>query len=400
MPDKITPTSDLSNETTSDDILDTLSEETEAPAPEPEDDDDDDEENKKSSEDDDEEESDGGEEKVKFELDEDEPLMAPASRKKILEKYPKLFKDFPWLEHAHYRNNKYSEIFPTVEDAQEAAGAVEQLSNIQSALSSGNTEGLIKYVKNSDPEAFNRLVDNYLNNLGKVDKEAYYHVVGNITKSTIQTMLKVADKEDSKPLKAAAEILNQFIFGTKEITPPSRLSREDTSEDDGLKREKAEFIREQIKTHSEELYTAASNMIRSNIEANIDPRGRMSPYVKKNATREAFDSLENLIRQDVGFRKSLDRLWDTAMRNRFSRDSKQAIKSSYLSKARALLPEVIKRARIEALKGTGHRVEKDRKGPLSVGRSSSSNERGRDSSGASKSKIAPDMSTLDFFNSD
>lgn len=344
-----------------------------------------------------EEDDEDGEDEEDHRLELEEPMMEPASRKAILAKYPDLFKNFPWLEHAHYRNNEFSQIFPTIEEAKEAAERVGILNDIENTLRDGDSKSILQQVKNSDPSAFAKLVDNYLINLGQVDKDAYFHVLGNVTKSTIQAMLKTADKEQSKPLKAAAEILNHFIFGTRDITPPSRLSQEESSDDSKLKQERAEFIREQFRTVSDELYTETRNLIKANIQTNIDPRGKMAPYVKKKAVEDALNSLENVIKNDRGFRTSLDRLWERALQNKFSKEAKTSIKSAYLHRAKSILPEAIKSARREALRGTGHREEKDRKGPLSIGRSSSNN-RGKDSPGAKK--IPPGMSTLDYLNMD
>ena len=39
-------------------------------------------------------------------------------------------------------------------------------------------------------EAFNKIADNYLPALKKVDQQAYYHVLGNVIKDTIITMVQ------------------------------------------------------------------------------------------------------------------------------------------------------------------------------------------------------------------
>ena len=36
--------------------------------------------------------------------------MTPVRRKEILAKYPKLFKDFPYLEKAYYREQQFTEV--------------------------------------------------------------------------------------------------------------------------------------------------------------------------------------------------------------------------------------------------------------------------------------------------
>jgi hypothetical protein len=83
------------------------------------------------------------------------------------------------------------------------------------------------------------------------------------------------------------------------------------------------------------------------------------------------------------------------------------IRSAYVSKAKTLLPSVIKKARNDALRGMGKRVKDDddttdestrKKGPVPSGRPRSQ------SSNTGKIKEAKDipsgMSTLDFLNSE
>src|SRR6187399_1594582 len=52
--------------------------------------------------------------------EEDLELMTPVRRREILAKYPKLFKDFPYLEKAYYREQQFTEVYPTIQDARAA----------------------------------------------------------------------------------------------------------------------------------------------------------------------------------------------------------------------------------------------------------------------------------------
>ena len=104
----------------------------------------------------------------------------------------------------------------------------------------------------------------------------------------------------------------------------------------------------------DDLQTRADNVLRSTIDGHIDPNGTMTDYVKNHATQEAFDTLEDLISKDTRFRGLLDKLWEKSISEGIStKESTDQIKSAYLSKAKTLLPSVIKKARNDALKGLG-----------------------------------------------
>jgi len=261
-------------------------------------------------------------------------------------------------------------------------------------------------VKQTDPRAFHKIVDNYITTLGKVDEQAYYHVLSNISKHTIMAMVREGQRSNNETLKQAAQVLNQFIFGSSDFQAPSNLSTqerpEDNTREEQIKRREREFTERQFESTRGDLNTRVNNVLRSTIDANIDPKQSMTDYVRRNASRDAMDSLESLISQDARFKSLVDKLWEKAFEDSFRRESVDRIRSAYISKAKTLLPSVIKKARIEALRGMGRKSDDDsnseegNKSPIPVGRPRSPN------SGKIKDakEIPKGMRTLDFLMQD
>ncbi len=349
------------------------------------------------------------EEELEEPTDEQLELVTPVRRKEILEKYPKLFKDFPYLEKAYYREQQFTEIFPTIPDAKASLEKSEILDKFETDLMAGNTEIMLNGVKNTDPKAFNKIVDNYLVTLSKVDDKAYHHVIGNTIKHTIMAMVQEGTKSDNAALKSAAQILNQFVFGSSDFVPPTPLSKNDkTDETDDEKNRLSEkeraFTERQLKTAVGDLNTKVNNAYKSTIEAHIDPRDSMSDYVRKNAVRECIESLDTLIKQDKRFTVLVDKLWEKAATDDYSQESVNRIRSAFLSRAKTLLPAVIKKARNEALRGMGKRVVEDKDEKETPQRRVSSNTRREDNdkpqSKNKSGKIPAGMSSLDFLMSE
>jgi len=336
-------------------------------------------------------------------------LLEAPRRKEILAKYPNLFKDFPQLERSMYREQKYSEILPTIKDAEVAIEKSNLLDNYEKEIMNGSTESLLTTVKDNDKEAFARVVDNYLPTLYKVDQHSYYHTIGNVIKHTIASMVRDGKEQSNEELESAAAILNQYIFGTTQFTPPQKLSKDEVKdeqskgkEEEIVRREK-EFLERQFTSARDDLSTRVDNILKSSVDKAIDPNDSMTEYVKRNATREVLEGLENLISKDVRFRAIYDRLWEKAFDADFDKESMDRIKSAYLSKAKTLLPLLIKKSRNEALKGLNRKSsdEKDRKGPLPVGKTRSSTTLAGGRADSSKSKQIPKgMTTLEYLNSD
>lgn len=344
------------------------------------------------------------EEKEEIDLkDDDDVTGIHSSRKEILKKYPNIFKDFPSLERAYFKDEQMSEIFPTVKDAREASDKIKVFEEFEDQLVEGNTESLLKTVKDNDPAAFGKIVDNYLDVLGKVDPSARIHVYSQTAQRLIVAMVQEAQTSKNEDLQKAAVILNQFAFGSSNFVPIKGFSgddKEDKKVNEGqtkLEEEKAAFIQEKYESNRDDLTTRVSNTIKSTIAAHIDPKSSMSDYVKRNAIRDAEDSLDDLIKSDSRFMSSIERLWESAFEQNFSRNSMDKIKNAFLAKAKSLLPDVIKKSRNDALKGLGKPEssdKSDKRGLLPKG--------GGNSRATEKETKKPErrMSTLEFLNQD
>jgi hypothetical protein len=343
-------------------------------------------------------------EEVKPEDEEELEVAVPVKRKQILEKYPNLFKEFPYLERAYYREGQFTEVFPTIRDAREAADKANILDKFEADVMQGNTERVLLAIKEGDERAFRKAVDNYLPTLAKVDQSAFLHVVGNVIR---QSLSRVSDEgkrrgESGEPLVVAAKILSHYMFGTETIEPPAPLVREDETinrEREKINQEREQFVRQKFDDSRNELAGKIQNSLKATISANIDPKNTMSEYIRRNASRDAYELLEQQIRGDARFASVMNTLWKRAFEDGFSRQSMDRIKSAYLSKAKTVLPTVIKQSRNDALKGqsrnTGNTREKA-DGPIALGKTATSISRGKPTS--DPKAIPKGMKTLDYLS--
>lgn len=338
------------------------------------------------------------EEELQEPTDEQLELVTPNSRREILTKYPKLFKDFPYLEKAMYREQQFTELLPTINDAKQALEARDTLGKVERDLIDGNTENLLKAAKNGSEKSFNKIVDNYLDTLRKVDDKAWAHVVGNTIKYTIMSMVQEGKRSGNEVLQNAAQILNQFIFASSDFVPPQNLTKEEkvnTGEDE-LTKQKNEFAIQRFNAANNDLSARVNHTFKSTIEANIDPKESMTSYVRQNASRDALEALGSAISSDTRFKILVDKLWEKAAQENFSSDSINRIKSAFLSKAKTLLPSIIKTTRNEALKGMGKRVVEEAATSIKRG----STRETPHSNDRSDSKVPAGMSTLEYMMKD
>jgi len=226
------------------------------------------------------------------------------------------------------------------------------------------------------------------------------HLTTNVVKYTIAGMLTEAQRSNNEDLKAAAAILNQFVFGNSQFSAPSLLSKQQgqNREQEQLNAEKQNWITERFETIQGDLTTRADNVIRSTVANNIDTKDLMSPYVKEKAIDDCMALLEDAINGDARFKTTLDRLWQDVINSDFSRASQDKVLSTYKSKARTLLPQIILKARTKALQGLGRGSSSPKSERFKANTAAS--ERGQDNKKSdSKKPDTKGLSTFDILNS-
>ena len=314
----------------------------------------------KKSEEDEEEKLDEDEDDDKDELedlerlDEDEDelkLLLPARRKDILKTYPDLFKKFPALERAMYREQGYTEVFPTIKEAKEAVENLREFKEIESSILDGDIESLLKTVKERDSEALNKIADEYLSSLYKVDQNAFQHVLNNLYKQTVKTMVQTAKDSNDDQLMAAAELFHKYLFGNATFSEPNRLAKAKTEKDSEIERERNEYLQERFVDARNELVVRVDNRLKSVISSAIDPKDEMSDYVKSKAIGDCVEQLHKQIGSDTRTQTILRNLWAKSKDTKFSKDSVNKIGSAYLSVAKSLLLPIIRENRTKALSG-------------------------------------------------
>jgi hypothetical protein len=290
------------------------------------------------------------------EKDPDEYSDVPA-RKAILTKYPKLFKEFPGLERAMYREQKYTEVFPSIKEAESAKATIQNYGAVEQDLNQGNIAPLLSAIKNGNDKSFKKLTATFLTQLQTVDKDSYFGVVNTVLKQALTGIVKAAkemdDSEEAQQYQLAAALVHKAIYGNSKVTP-YQMEVPDDKEDP-----KAEELKQREQAyHSERLTTAVQDVderldrtVKGAIEKNIDPRGVMPEYLKSKAVEDTWNKLNKIISSDKRFVTYRDELWKQLIKENYSATAKAKVVREVLKKAQSILPDVIKQVRADAMKG-------------------------------------------------
>jgi len=350
------------------------------------------------------------EEKEVIEPDEDE-IITPPHRNEILKAYPDIFKKFPYLEQAMYREKAFSELFGTMDSAKEILEKSQDYDKFSDDLFKGDSTPIFKSVKESDEKSYSNLINNLMPTLSKVDTSAYHWLIGDVIRRTIISAVNSAkqkgnDSEEGQALLGAAAKIHEFVFGDTNLQAPVKFGKGVTAnpevdeEKTKLSEERAQFIQEKFETTKNDLSGRVDNILKNTIDANIDPKDLMSKYIKKNAVNDAMRMLDDLIHEDARFVQLVDKLWQKAFENNFNQDSLGKIRSAFLSKSKTLLPEVIKKIRSEALQSQGSGRKQNEDKPRNKDVSDRVAEQPKNRSNSNEKRDGRGMRTVDFFNQD
>lgn len=357
------------------------------------------------------------EEEIKEPEDEDLELIDVPRRKEILAAFPDLFKKFPQIEKAMYRERAYSEILPTIEDAKNAVAKAEQLDSHEKELMGGTIQGILNVVHSGDKAAFAKVVDDYMPALFRTDQQAYYHTIGNITKHTIISMVNDAKTQNDENLSNAAAVLNQYMFGTTQFTHPQNLSKDSVQDpkvkekDNELSEREEALAKRQFEDALGSLDGRVERVLEATIDKHIDPKETMTAYTRRKAIEQVQKELESTISNDTRFKRIYDTMWMKARDQNYSKESMDKLYRAYVSKAGTLLSGIISKVRKEAMadakasdKPNGNdKKERDRRGPLPVGKNRGSTPTASGSAKQSSTSTKPiprGMTTLEYLNSD
>jgi hypothetical protein len=342
-----------------------------------------------------EENKEGKKEEEEIKLNEEDEESDNKGLKEVVKAHPDLFKKFPFLKNSYYRERQFTELFPNPQDAEEAIERLSAYEELENTTAKGDASVFLKAVKEDNPRAFAKIVDSYLETLGKVDSDAHAHVISGVIKNLITSLVRESKRTDNAELRKVALAINRFAFDSDDFVPHEPLSR---GKEDEVESEKEQWNKERFISTRDELDEQVTNVMKNAIMKHIDPKGQMSDYVKRTAVREALEEALEILSNDRSLKGHLNSLWKKVFDSNFNSSSRNAIKSAFLSKAQTVLPLVIKKARTEALRGLEKRVQREEQSeeerePVRR-RESTPSKRGE------KNKVPAGMTTLDFLSQD
>lgn len=304
------------------------------------------------------------------ELEDKEPAGAFNTRPtfgQIKKEFPDLFKRFPQLRDSFFREQKYTELFPSLEDAQEAVESVQNYDYLREHIEKGDSGELLGILSNYNGQVRDKFVMGFLPTLYKQDKDLFFEATRPVVKNAIRAMYHDANRTGQTDLAEAAMAVHKYFFQAEDPNqplPPSARMRQERQEDDPEKKkfeeDKKRFFESRQQETARGVHTYCAVEIGKHLDGLIDPKDRLklSNFDKKGIRRDALELLGNALENDRQHMSLMNSLWKRAANSGYPLQLRQRLVSAYLTKAKLVLPQIVKHVISEA-KGGGKRRQRD-----------------------------------------
>jgi hypothetical protein len=271
------------------------------------------------------------------------------SFKDIKAAFPDLFKKFPALRESFFREQKFTEMFPTIEDAKEASTKAQVFDHIESSLMSGTSKTLLDGLEEADPRAMKKFVTGFLGEVYGKSKELYYETTRPIVDSMIRNLYSEGQRSGNENLTNSALNLANFLYGTPTI--PKAEQQADNSLDQErqeLTRREQDFIQRRAAEGRAELEDSTIKYLSSEISKGLDPKV-FSDTIRDLISEKVIAETDRIISSDGDHQRLVNSLWRRAQQQGFNRESMLRIRAAYLEKARQVMPGIRNKIRTEFL---------------------------------------------------
>ena len=294
--------------------------------------------------DEDTEETEDEEDDEEEEEQEEESLDLADLTKSVKKLAPDLFKKIPGLREALEREKELSNIFPTTEDASQAARNTNYLQQMYGDIISGDVEktsNFLKAVQNTNKEGFEEFSHTILDSIGKLNPQLYGEVMLKPMKKALMSMYADAMRSNNKNLAAVAIHAHNYWFDTQDIKAPLEDRKKETKskEHETLEKEKQEFEATKLNDFKGGITEVVNHSMKLSITKELDGL-KLDEYQKRNVIRDIFTEIDTVLGSDKRYLGGIQSLFDQAKSARYSSDWKSRIVKAYLQRARQALPAI------------------------------------------------------------
>jgi hypothetical protein len=339
-------------------------------------------------------------------------VLAPHERPSITEvkaKFPEFFKTFPAMRHMLAREREYDLLFPSVKEARESKESLESFEIMQQDIASGDCTKFLSALKDTGDANLMNFSRNVLKALAKVSPDAHWAasvpLLQNVVRAFFNEGLKFGDTDLGNNYKNAASHLSKYLFGDHEIAEGKKSVFKDepaekSAEQVKFEKEKEEYETGKFNTFRTGVANKAGDKLKDMVldkdkdgNLKMDPKNLLSKWMVNTLTDKIISEVGSQMQNDKQHLNYMNSLWAQTKKVGYTSDLEDKIISSFLARAKSLVPAVRSRIVSEAT-GTAVRVSRDRQ--ETAERNGSRRESGSSGSVSRSTSREPNAKTIDW----
>lgn len=315
----------------------------------------------------DEESDEKSEESDEDEEDEDTEELDRITHASDLKKaYPDIFKKFPDVKAALYRDQQYAELLGSPKEAETLVKKGNLLDIIEKQLIvDGDAKDLLASVKKDSAESFTKIAYSFLPLLAEMDKETYIEVAAYPIKQLCRSMIRKFDKATNE--YKAALYVHKYFFDNLDVDSKIKLEEGVKSNKSPREIEYENKLKEIDQRDGNAFFSSTNESyvakLNREFRIELDKNENLSDWLKGTIVEKGLQEIKSQLDNDPRFKRQMESLWAQAKTSGYSNDLKSRIVSTALARAKSLLPKVRAKLIAEAL-GKKQKVQKkdDKKG--------------------------------------
>lgn len=322
-----------------------------------------------------EEEEDGDEKDKEDEEEEDDEVEEPGQHrsseanrlvKRVDKEFKGVFKKFPELRRAVFRDHAYNELFSTVDDAREASEKAETMDQHEARIMAGDPSILLKTLGETDVRSLESFSLNFLPTLGKLAPTLVAKACFPYIRGLLASALADADSAGNKNLKNSIGHISQYLWKSFELPPEPKAAE--------VRRDPA-FVEAQRRAHVLEqrldddfrgrtarvAHGRLNSMILEGLTKDEKLKDKFSPYELRHVAADIFRQVTSALDADQRYSRGIDAIFDRAARDGYKDDYMARVRDAFLAGARTHLSTARAKVVADALKEKGMKVgDKDK----------------------------------------
>lgn len=269
-------------------------------------------------------------------------------------KYPTVFKEFPELRKALFREQQYAELIPTVEDAREMVERDRDYTDYEEKVMSGDSSTLLRTIGSTDPASLEKFVMNFLPTVEKLAPEIHGKALFPYVRRIFVNALNDAKQAGNANLENSLGHVSQYLWGKPTIPDERREAPPTESPESKRLREENESLKGARAAEFQSLVVdQGMKSLEKTVSDTFAKDARFTPIERRALSEKIVTKVCQALDKDVRYSRNMAAQWTRAGQTGHTKALVPKLVTTFLGGAKSVMPTIRAKVVADALKEKG-----------------------------------------------